>query len=448
MKPVVCIHFTSGVGNNLFQYIYARLVAEAMGADLIHPELPVLDIPARPGTFPDKYPVRRIEGSSKKPFDFHSLLKKPPQRVNLDLKVYPEDFTLYTDKIEQIRSFFNISVDWHSMYKKDLLFHLRLGDRLIMKSTYKEENFVSPFAMREAIESFQFDELYIVTDMPVWRKITEKDVEGFTFHRTVKKEDQIDPAIAAEYFNALFDELEELQPNVRVGNTVKSDFQFMMRFNQFLFQHGTLAWWAAALSGAEEVALYGKWRGQKQINLGWTDFPGWRQWGQATAPPHNLKTRHLRNLAQEYGLKTFVETGTRGGTTLLALADCFDQMYSVEIIEAAYKKIQRRVRQKHIHTYLGDSAEVLPKILDKHITGPTLFWLDAHDGRNSTPILKELEAIALRAGDLKHVLVIDDSRYFGTEPAYPTKRTIENFVKEKWPGAKLDYRFDSIRIFL
>lgn len=51
---------------------------------------------------------------------------------------------------------------------------------------------------------------------------------------------------------------------------------------QILFQHGTMAWWAATLSHASRVGVYGPWRptkGAKNKNLGRTDFPGWYSWG-------------------------------------------------------------------------------------------------------------------------------------------------------------------------
>lgn len=444
MKRVTTIHFTNGAGNNIFQYVFARLFAEAKGTELSHPALPVLGIPEHKVLPDPSLKTIVINGSSKHPANYLALLEPNDLPVNYELRVYPEDFRVYTPIINEIRSWFP-SVTKTNL--EDVVFHLRLGDRLIMKSTFKEENFINPEQYVKAINSFRAKGLHIVTDMPVWRKITTKDVRGFTFHRQVKPKDRVPPKVSADYFNDLYDVLNPLADVVRVGNTVKEDFDYIRSFDKILFQHGTLAWWAAALSFALDVAVYGRWRGGKSINLGWTDLPGWRQWGRATAPQHDLKDWHLRNIAQEYGLKTFVETGTRGGAALLALKDCFDKMYSVEIIEPAYRKVARKLaKYGHIRLYLGDSAKVLPEIL-KHVKKPTLFWLDAHDGRKSTPIMKEL-SIILSHDLLHHVLVIDDSRYFGTEKAYPSKEEIESLVMSLRSGAKVDYKFDAIRIWL
>ena len=433
---MINIHFTNGAGNNIFQYVFARLMAEARKTELSHPELKVLGISENKLKIKDAI---KVVGSSKQPINYHALLK--PDKKSYDLKVYPEDFTIYTPRIDEIKTWF------HHVEKtntKDLVFHLRLGDRLVMSSTYKEENYVSPEEFKDAIDSFDFEKLHIVTDMPVWRKITEEDVKGFTFHRGVKDQDRCNTKQSVDYFNKLYTMLEEYSPIVRVGNSVQSDFDYMRGFDKILFQHGTLSWWAAALSEASEVAVYGRWRGNKHINLGWADLPGWRQWGRPTAPARDVKEYHLLKMANKFGLKTFVETGTRGGMTLLNMAPHFDKLYSVEIIEPAFKKVSAKIRNPKIKLYLGDSGKVIKEIVPL-LTEPALFWLDAHDNRNSTAIMDELDVIL--KSKFGHVLLIDDSRYFGTEKAYPTIQQVKDKVNNMCK-AIVDVKLDCIRIFM
>jgi hypothetical protein len=448
---IINIHFTNGAGNNLFQYIFARMVSEAKLKPLSYPALPVLGLPASPKKFPDGIPVRKIVGSSKKPINYHNLLQ--PDVINgkdikqsYDLKVYPEDFTLYNhpNRIEDIRMWFEMPPITNH---EDLLLHVRLGDRLLMKSTYQEENFIPFSEMREGIESFKFNRLFIVTDMPVWKQVTAGEVGRMKFHRDVKPKDRADLKVASDYFNSIYAGLQMYQPKVRCGNSVTDDFHCMLVFDQFMFTHGTLPWWAAALSGASNVALYGRWRGGKDINLGWTDFPGWRQWGRKTAPTRGVKDYHLKRLAKEHDLKIFVETGTRGGTTLKSMVETgrFESLHSVEIIKKAYDKVQGKFyKHSEVRLYLGDSAKVLPRILE-NVNKPTLFWLDAHDGKFSTPILDEIRHIL--PTKQKHVLVMDDMRYFGTQEAYPTVQEVIDLVKELQPEATVDVKFDSIRVF-
>jgi hypothetical protein len=49
----------------------------------------------------------------------------------------------------------------------------------------------------------------------------------------------------------------------------------------FLFQHSTLAWWAAVIGGTKQVGVYGPWRSYKNErnkNLSHIPLPGWFQW--------------------------------------------------------------------------------------------------------------------------------------------------------------------------
>ena len=55
----------------------------------------------------------------------------------------------------------------------------------------------------------------------------------------------------------------------------------LLSFNMFLFQHSTLAWWAAVIGGTKQVGVYGPWRSYKKErnkNLSHIPLPGWFQW--------------------------------------------------------------------------------------------------------------------------------------------------------------------------
>lgn len=446
MKPILQVRFTNGVGNNIFQYVYARLLAEHRGMEFKHPQLGVLSVLENDiKKFPTTYQVKEIRTNGIDKIDYHGLFSDP-WTGHISLKAYPEDFILYTPIMGKIRSWFPKVKTTNT---RDLVLHLRMGDRLQMQGCFKNKNAVAIDDFIKGIHEFSFGRLHIVTDMPEWKPLTEKEFAIMRFHRDVVEEKRASVKQSVDYWNHLFDGLSTFDPIVRAGHSIVSDFEYMRGFKKIMLQHGTLAWWAAALGNADQVSVYGPWRGAKSINLGWTDLPGWKQWGRATAPIPDVKLYHLKGLANKFGLKTFVETGTRGGTTLFGLENEFDRMHSVEIIQAAYEKVFQQVQYKKltekISLYLGDSAEELKKIL-LQVNAPTLFWLDAHDGRNSTPILKELDLILPEF--FPHVLVIDDSRYFGTEEAYPTIDQIRAKVKQLCPKAYMDIKFDSIRIFM
>ena len=90
--------------------------------------------------------------------------------------------------------------------------------------------------------------------------------------------------VAVDYFNSIVDGFSRYDPIVRCGCSLSSDFNYMRSFRKILFQHSTLAWWAACLGVATEVRVYGPWRKSKQIqgkenkNLSLVALPGWIKW--------------------------------------------------------------------------------------------------------------------------------------------------------------------------
>lgn len=125
----------------------------------------------------------------------------------------------------------------------------------------------------------------------------------------------------------------------------------------------------------------------------------------------------LRSYARSYRPRYFIETGTCHGDTPAALADEFEQLFTIELSATFYAAAQRRFKDTNVLCLIGDSAEVLPEVLAE-LDGPALIWLDGHwSGGNTargsidTPVVAELEAIFAAAH--RHIVVIDDARLFG-----------------------------------
>ncbi len=100
---------------------------------------------------------------------------------------------------------------------------------------------------------------------------------------------------------------------------------------------------------------------------------------------------------------------------------------------------------------MENSAEKLREIL-ADLSEPALFWLDGHysggdtaRGTLDTPILQELDLI-LQQPDPGHVLLIDDARCFGTDPAYPSVDRLRTFILERNPSLQISVSGDSIRV--
>jgi hypothetical protein len=175
-----------------------------------------------------------------------------------------------------------------------------------------------------------------------------------------------------------------------------------------------------ALAGVDSWAELGLvLRGGRHIRA-WVDA------GKPAPVPHPVKVRNILAVAELYGLRTLVETGTQAGATLAATLDYFDHLYSIEIYEpsviAARKRFAAHSKVKIIE---GDSATKLPELV-KTISEPVLFWLDGHYsgkgtgmGEEHSPIVAEIKHILSLRPPGRDAIIIDDARLFVGQDGYP-----------------------------
>jgi hypothetical protein len=137
-------------------------------------------------------------------------------------------------------------------------------------------------------------------------------------------------------------------------------------------------------------------------------------------------------LAQAGGLKQFVETGTFQGDSL----NWASRISSGFGPSKSARKYQAEAKAKvgplpNVEFVLGNSADQLGRICSA-LTGPALFWLDAHAGAgffgaaDNCPLLAELETCLVKAR-ADHCILIDDARAFVAPPPPP-------FDHRKWPS--------------
>jgi hypothetical protein len=270
---------TNGFGNNLFQYNAARLLAEFLEQDM-------LAIPPSESYYaiPFLEEIGVVFGSMEKSVsdyrqvndkNYKSFFNTGYKESDLLLSGYFEDYTNFKSEINRISS-------WYPSVQKrkdeDLVIHFRGGDRLL----YKNEFDSKPSAERyvSAVKKFNFSNVHIVTDMPKWDYITEDDLVSMRFHVATSPSIHVSPDKSVEYFNSIVESLSVFEPSVE-KRTILGDFNFIRTFNNILFQHGTLGWWAAALSSAKNVGVYGPWRqwkGDSNTNLSDVNFKGWFKW--------------------------------------------------------------------------------------------------------------------------------------------------------------------------
>jgi len=117
--------------------------------------------------------------------------------------------------------------------------------------------------------------------MPQWKKITVEELENMKFHVDVPADKRVDPKRSVEYFNSIVDAFSMYDLQIDKTRSVAEDFNFIRSFDNILFQHGTLGWWAAVLSDAKKVGVYGPWRpwkGNSNKNLSDINLEGWFKW--------------------------------------------------------------------------------------------------------------------------------------------------------------------------
>lgn len=169
-------------------------------------------------------------------------------------------------------------------------------------------------------------------------------------------------------------------------------------------------------------------------------------------PPHFVKLNHLKRMAKEYHIDTFIETGTYRGDTLNAVKKIFKKIHSIEIEEKLFRSaLKRFAGDDNITLHHGDSGVMLNSLLDA-LTNPTLFWLDGHysggvTGRSDldTPVRLELSAI-LNHPIKKHVIAIDDARLFVGLDGYPTVEELKQTILSSGDSYSLKLKDDIIFI--
>jgi hypothetical protein len=173
-------------------------------------------------------------------------------------------------------------------------------------------------------------------------------------------------------------------------------------------------------------------------------------------PPRPASLQEKYSLVARFGqqrqIDNFIETGTFEGDMVEAQRGIFHKIVTIELGDKLFEVAKQRFSAyDHIHVLHGDSGTMLVEAMHL-IDGPVVYWLDAHyskgitaHGEKETPILKELSLIAAR-GQYGDVILIDDARLFGLNPAYPKLATIQKFVARHLPTYSFKVESDMICI--
>ena len=154
--------------------------------------------------------------------------------------------------------------------------------------------------------------------------------------------------------------------------------------------------------------------------------------------PHEVREAMLIRLGREHDLRTFVETGTAQGAMLEALLPYFDHLYSVELEPTYYQYSSTHIGlNAKVKVSWGDSVPWLQALVPT-LDEPALISLDAHFSgpgtaqgpAGDTPVAYELGSV-MEYPALCPVVVVDDARLFGYDPAYPSITYVRLFSEER-----------------
>jgi len=177
----------------------------------------------------------------------------------------------------------------------------------------------------------------------------------------------------------------------------------------------------------------------------------WRLRGRPLPPPHVVKQLAIVDYQRSRRFDTFVETGTFTGEMVEAMRPHFRRIISIEMAPEIHRQAMRRFAgDPHVELLLGDSATVLPRVLEQ-IRHPALFWLDGHfmgentaRGKEDSPVRAELTAL-LGHPVRHHLVLIDDARLFTGSAGYPTIEELRGWIARERPGCDVQVDDDIIR---
>jgi len=179
-------------------------------------------------------------------------------------------------------------------------------------------------------------------------------------------------------------------------------------------------------------------------------------------------TNKAQVLSKLRGSRTVaIETGTQYGFTTAALVEtkAFAHVYSVEFSPANHKIASARFKNTpQVKLWNGDSGQLIADMLEKSASTPNgargaVIWLDAHytnpsgspgvSGKEMVPLTRELSTILADRHAARHVVVMDDLRYWNKKVAtYPTPSAVFSYVCSKAPRAVWHMQNDHLRFKL
>lgn len=208
-----------GLGNRIFQYVSARLLAEKLGYSLESP-CPVKNVldpsPTKSGCVYRNDRIHVVENTEN-----GNILEAEWGKRHIHLQGYWQIPEMYIKNREKVLVYFREKTTEYTD-KRNIVMHVRLGDYKVFGP---KGNVIDPKYYHDCLEREQFDRLFIVTD-------SSND----------------------EYLKAF----ESYKPTI-ISVSEKHDFWAITEFDRIIIGNSTFSWWAAFLSNATKIYTPGCW---------------------------------------------------------------------------------------------------------------------------------------------------------------------------------------------
>lgn len=227
---MVTVDYYGRVGNQLFQYSYARLLAQKnrlyLGTEAPKVFLTPTEFKTDGEKYDGKIPIEMIAVGDT---NSYSALKWENIRRPIHCNGYFQDVRIYNEYRCDVRAMWDVPKIVNKNCE-DLVIHLRLTDYW----WHRNKAVISPAWYYGIIKKERYKKLFIVVEPHV------------TNERYLRQFYQFKPEI--------------------ISQTPQKDFEFLRGFDRIVCSNSTFAWWAAFLSDATKVYTFAPWM-KKNMNL-------------------------------------------------------------------------------------------------------------------------------------------------------------------------------------